>query len=269
MKYSKAIFIDVDGTLLNNDHQYSESTYTAIQKLKKQNHLIVLATGRPPDAVFFIAEALGLQEYPIVCLNGALIYEKEQLIFQKSIDADVVRVLLEKMSVDLTFSFLEKRNWFVNKMDFNIQKEMEIIKMKAKAVAIDEQLQLWKRQNTGVHKILCIGTLEEVKFIQKQILELNMEELNVLTSKPTYLEITHHESAKEKAMLWLLDKFEIPLSNSIAIGDGFNDKKMIAQAATGIAMENAHQQVKKVANYITLSNENDGFTNALKTLKII
>ncbi len=85
MKFSKAIFIDVDGTLLDGKHQITKETSNSIQQLVEQNYLVVLTTARPPDAVFFIAKELGIDHFPIICLNGALIYKQEKMILSMPI----------------------------------------------------------------------------------------------------------------------------------------------------------------------------------------
>jgi len=266
MEFSKAIFIDVDGTLLNSQHQISKSSFNAIQLLKKKKFLIVLATARPPDGVFFMAKKLGIFHFPIICLNGALIYENEKLVFEKGIQSETVQKLMEVIADDITLNFLEKRNWWVNQIDEFVTKEMQIIKMKAHQINFKDLMQDLKLKQNLIHKILCISEAEKIGRLEKQLKQSDYSNLNIYPSKPTYLEITHTLSSKKKAMDWVIEKYKINPNDTFAIGDGQNDKDLIQSASVGIAMGNAPEEVKSSANFITKSNDKNGFSYAINNL---
>ena len=82
-------------------------------------------------------------------------------------------------------------------------------------------------------------------------------------SKSTYLEVMSLEASKTKAIQFLMDKYGIQQNEIIAIGDNFNDKEMIEFAGVGVAMGNAPDEIKAIADYVTDTNNEDGVAKAL------
>ena len=83
-------------------------------------------------------------------------------------------------------------------------------------------------------------------------------------SKDNYLEVTHREVSKEKALMELASYYNVPLAQTLAIGDNFNDLPMILKAGVGVAMANALRRVREQADAVTLSNKDSGVAAALQ-----
>jgi Cof subfamily protein (haloacid dehalogenase superfamily) len=126
-----------------------------------------------------------------------------------------------------------------------------------------DTLQYWQNKNEGPNKILVIAEAAVTNEIQNNLQQQFINHLNIYNSKPTYLEVMNKEASKINAVKLLIDRYNIKQDETIAIGDNFNDKEMIAFAGTGIAMGNAPDEVKAVANYITDTNNKDGVYKAL------
>ena len=87
--------------------------------------------------------------------------------------------------------------------------------------------------------------------------------LNVFKSQPRYLELMHIEASKTKAIQFLMNQYGILQQEVIAIGDNYNDKEMIKFAGVGVAMGNAPEEIKMVADFVTDTNNDDGVSKAL------
>lgn len=264
MTYRQAIFIDVDGTLLKKDHSFTNNTKNAIQHLVDRNFLVVISTGRPPDAVFFIAEQLGLSDFPIVCTNGAQIYHHKKLIFEQGIQVADLKTILPLFEQNFNLNFLQDRTWYVREMDDFIKKESQIIKMIPQVGSPEKLLQEWESSNLLVHKFLANSDSQTVAQTFEGINKMDWPALNFYPSNPQFIEVMHKGSSKGQAMEWIMQNFVVEDKTTIAIGDGYNDEDMLQTAHIGIAMGNAPQEVKRLANLVTLSNEADGFSYAMQ-----
>lgn len=108
--------------------------------------------------------------------------------------------------------------------------------------------------------------IDEPEVLDELIPELRVllgNEVHITKSKPHFLEIMHHEGTKGHALTFLANHFGCELSETIAIGDSWNDHEMLECAGLGIAMENAIPDLKKLADYITRSNNEDGVKHAI------
>ncbi len=261
----KAVFIDVDGTLIRNDHSVSEATYDIIQKLKEKNILIVLVSARPLSGILPIAEQIGLLSYPCASLNGAYISCEGNIIFNSLIDIEVaynVHGYLKKYNA--TEIYYQQEYWFSEFKNYDTDHEQKITSVLVTIQPFMETLEAWKNMNTGPNKILVISEEKTINEIQDILRGKFIVELNIATSKPTFLEIMNKQASKKNALKLLMGRYNIKREEIIAIGDNFNDKEMIEFAGLGVAMGNAPDEIKAVADYVTNSNNDDGVSLALK-----
>ena len=109
-----------------------------------------------------------------------------------------------------------------------------------------------------VAKCMIVGEATRLAELEKQMYEALKDKMGVYRSEPYFLELVPKGIDKAQSLAVLLQKIGYTREEMIAIGDGFNDKSMIEFAGMGVAMANAQEVVKQAANYITLSNEEDG-----------
>ncbi len=263
----KAVFIDVDGTLIRRDHSISTPTYEIIQRLKEKNILVVLVSARPLSGMLRIAAETGLLDHPLASLNGAYISFEGKIIFNSFIDPDYtsgVHALLRKYNE--TIIYYQQDLWYSEWQNFNTDHEQKITSVPVAIQPFNDTLQFWKDKNTGPNKILIIAGELIINEMQQSLKEQFNTQLNISTSKPTYLELMDKNASKRNTLELLLGRYKIDRADAIAIGDNFNDKEMIEFAGCGVAMGNAPDEVKAVANYVTDTNNNDGVFKAIKKL---
>jgi Cof subfamily protein (haloacid dehalogenase superfamily) len=109
-----------------------------------------------------------------------------------------------------------------------------------------------------------MGKEEEIESLERSLKNDCSEELTIYRSKPTYLEIMHHTVTKTYAIRFLQEKFNLEQNQIIAVGDNFNDIDMLQYAGLGVAMGNAPEQVKQIADEITSSNDDNGVAKVIQ-----
>lgn len=247
------IVLDLDGTTLRNDKTVSENTIKTLLDVRERGNTILFATARPPrDAYKYVPEAL--RNNPIICYNGAAVVSSNNLdvIYEKQIAKnDVLKILdicerfgYNQLSIevnDTLYSNFDTTPFFGNaKNEIKDLRQMEY--------------------NSAYKVIIC-----SEKPIDEKILKLFPQTVKgVVTDKKTLCQIMNAESSKWVAINSLVDKIGINKENIIAFGDDVNDLEMIKNAGIGVAMGNAEEQLKKIANYITDTNVNDGVAKFLK-----
>ena len=268
MKNFKMICLDIDGTLLNSNHKITKKVKDTINIVSKEKKIpVILVSARMPKGITFLQRELEIEE-PIICYSGALILDKDGKVLSKkfinALDIEEIYKLVVKNNIHI--SLYKDDEWYIEEMDEWAKQESEITNIIPKITDFNELIELWKKEVTGPNKILCMATPNKITFLKDNI---KASDLNVYPSKPTYLEIMPTKASKTSAINCLEKKFYINKDDILAIGDNYNDIDMIEYAGLGIAMGNAPEKVKKHANEVTLTNDEDGVAEALKKYVII
>ncbi|MDN3657090.1 Cof-type HAD-IIB family hydrolase [Ferruginibacter paludis] len=261
----KAVFIDMDGTLLKSDHSVSEANRQAIHHLQQKGILVIPISARPLHGMMHIIKNVVADDAPLVSLNGGYIVHKDEVIFQDAVSLhEAASVHKELCMYDLSAMYYSQMEWFAEQETDRIKKEQKITAVKIKIQPFGETLQYWDEQKNGPNKILIAGEKHLVHDIEQRLVELHGGKLNIFKSQSTYLEVMSSAASKAKAVEFLMNRYGIEQKEIIAIGDNFNDQGMIEFAGMGVAMGNAPEQIKAVANYVTDTNNNDGVAKALQ-----
>ncbi len=260
----KAVFIDLDGTLLRPDHSISEATRDTIQKLIAGNILVILVSARPFHGITPYSNFLGTQSFPIISLNGALIKSDNKTVFESCIDTDAVALLRQANEDHATLIYYSGHEWFAETLNAAVTKEQKITDVKVVVAPFDELKQYWKLYNTGINKVMAIGDERLIQALESRLISFFQKQMNIYTSKPTYLEIMREDASKKHGVQFIMEKYTISREEIIAIGDNFNDLEMIMYAGTGIAMGNAPDAIKAAAGFVTDTNVNDGVRKAIE-----
>ena len=260
----KAVFIDMDGTLLQSNHSVCDANKQAIQQLQEKGILVVIISARPLHGILPISKQVVTDSMPIVSLNGGYIVHNNEVIFQSAISLpDTVTIHRELKSIELSSMYYSQMEWFAEIENDRVKKEQRITPVKIKIQPFHETITSWEKELAGPNKILIAGDKELILSIEKRLLELHKGQLNISKSQPGYLEVMSLEASKAKAIEFIIDKYGIDKKEIIAIGDNYNDKGMIEFAGMGIAMGNAPEEIKSVADYVTDTNNKDGVAKAL------
>jgi Cof subfamily protein (haloacid dehalogenase superfamily) len=261
----KMVCLDIDGTLLNSRHEISDKTKQVIQNVANQKYIpVILVSARMPKGMLSLQKELNIVQ-PIICYSGALIWNHGDLQLNITIPvSDVKKVYTIVKNLSIHISLYKDDEWYIEEMDEWAKQESEITSITPAISDFSNLFTIWEQESTGPNKILCMAESPDIQQLDTKMKEYLSNHLNIYPSKPTYLEIMPKHTTKTSAIEFLCKEFDILKNEIIAIGDNYNDMNMIEFAGLGIAMGNAPEQVKQIANDITLSNDEDGVAEALK-----
>ena len=263
MKY-KLIVLDLDGTLTNSKKEITPRNKETLIRAQQQGVRLVLASGRPTYGIVPLANELRMNEFGgfILAYNGGEIinWETKETIYENVLPNDVIPTLYESarthhlsiLTYDGAEIVTEKRD------DPYVQKEAFLTKMAVRATN-----DFLTDITLPVAKCLIVGDAEKLIPLEAKLSRQLQGRVNVFRSEPYFLELVPQGIDKAQSLGVLLKETGIAREEIIAIGDGYNDLSMIEFAGLGIAMGNAQEPVKKAADYITLSNDEDGVAEAL------
>lgn len=144
-------------------------------------------------------------------------------------------------------------------MDHWTEREETITKVKATMADPMKVVAQWKKNNSGAHKIMCMGPADQIGDLEKKLRAKHSKDMHVYCSRSTYLELAPKSVSKGSALKLVLQKcFKLELATALAFGDNYNDLEMLEVAGWGVAVANAREEVKAVANEITLKSIENG-----------
>ena len=262
MKY-KLIVLDLDGTLTNSKKEISSRNRETLIRIQEQGIRLVLASGRPTYGIVPLANKLRMNEFGgfILSYNGGEIinWETKEMMYENVLPNEVVPVLYECHLSILTYDGAEIVT--ENSQDPYVQKEAFLNKM-----AIRETNDFLTDITLPVAKCLIVGDAGKLIPVESELCIRLQGKINVFRSEPYFLELVPQGIDKALSLSVLLENIGMTREEVIAIGDGYNDLSMIKFAGMGIAMGNAQEPVKKAADYITLTNEEDGVAEAIERI---
>ncbi|NHM33747.1 HAD family hydrolase [Neobacillus terrae] len=282
MKYS-LLATDLDGTLLNEDKEIDSKTIEAIHEFRSRGGRVVISSGRSPLSTKWIAETIGLKNEPIIAYNGAVILDEEgKVLEQYPFQNEALLSFLDACQEEGVYAQFyegdnllvsEKAKWNLNWIENNIpelkniggRKELCDRYREKCQVKLVENLRGYIRENQpNITKIAVFnegGSLRD--FSEKIAQEYDHFEIS---SSLNYLnlEISPSGITKAASLGKVAEHLGIPLSQTAAIGDNFNDMFMLEMAGLGIAMGNAPDEVKRHADAVTLTNNEGGAGKAIQ-----
>ena len=265
----KLIAIDMDGTLLNSKKELLDETKQYFKNFHNKNTetLLVLCTGRPETGIRPYLKDLGYLEenHYIISQNGANIYESQtgKRLMDAFVDSAAIQKWIELgkkhgisvmgAGVDYYYSFDEDpTEW----MEFDVK----LVSGKLKRIQTKESL------NTDFYKILLMGDEEQLNEFETFIPQEWRDEFYVVRSQKYLVEVLTKGVNKAFGLEELAQKLNIEPSEIAAIGDAANDIEMLEYAGLAIAMGNASEEVKSIADIVTDTNENNGVIKAIDNL---
>lgn len=269
----KLLVLDVDGTLLNSNREMSERTIKILKKVQQNGVRIALATGRPTYGVLPYAKAIDLDfnDGYIISYNGAKVLEAStgKIIFERAIDPQMVPYIekqAERSGCDLAY-YDGDEVVATNADNPHIVDEAQMNNMSLRHTdnLLDEMEKLSEDKQNWPTEIILVNDDEEVLLGLEEYLQRHLNGVvDTIHSNPYYLEVVGYQVGKSYAMSALVQKLGISMKEVMAFGDGHADVNMLQMAGTGIAMGNAPEEVKRCADYTTLSNDEDGAALAIE-----
>jgi len=261
----KALCTDIDGTLLNKNREISERTIKAVQQLP-EDFPIILASSRMPSAMRHLQATMGRLNNPMICYNGGYVIhfngheDNFELLDTVKIPLEIchhITALSEGSQIHI--SLYHEDEWYVPQDDYWTQREITSTKVNPVIKGWQEVKADWEARKAGAHKVMCMGPAEEIDFLFKALENSKNGDLHLYRSKDTYIEIAPKSISKASALELLLEeKYDIKISEVIAFGDNYNDIEMLKAVGHGVAVGNAREEVKAVADEITAKNAEDG-----------
>lgn len=271
-KHIRLIASDLDGTLLNDDKVFTERTKQAISKAIDQGVIFVPATGRP---LFGIPK--DVLEFPgvryVITANGARIidakenkclqenllsYEKGLAVFDAVKDFDCYKE-----------AYFDGKGYGTKRYLPNLEKYVELPAMREYILNsrehVDDVVEFFREKKSATDKVQAFfRTLEERQEAVDKIIA-TVEGVYVTGALESNIEVGAEGVDKEKGLICLSEITGIPLEEMMVFGDGRNDTTMIRDAGVGVAMENACEEAKAVADIIAGNNNEDGVARIIET----
>ena len=260
----KLVVIDLDNTLLNNEHKISEKNKEIVQKVRSKGLEVIIATGRMYISAKPFLKDLSLENSAIV-YNGAMVkdVETDKTIYHKPINKKYAKEIIKDVKEEgLHINLYQDDKLYVDKDNKYTKRYEEISGIKAEKVDDLSELKL-----VAPTKLLIIEDNPELhSYYQKYLDNKYGDIITVTESKKYFIEIGSKGVNKGKTLQKLIKEKGIDRNEIIAIGDSYNDIEMLSYAGTGIAMENAPEEIKKKADLVAPHNEEDGVAVILDKL---
>lgn len=261
LKNIKIMFIDIDGTLTNDEKEISEYTQSVINKAVENGIYVIITSGRTTDYVVSKSK-LSKASNIVISNNGATIfdYNRNETIFNSKFSREILEKIFEfikNLNVECTLNSTYKR-YRTNKLGFSFSKN--VILMNDISDIIDEVSQLVFDSYNYDDINAVKDFFEKMEKVEISNISENLQEnIKVLENQETYwFDLVLKGNNKGNAIENLLKYLNIDKKDSICFGDQINDCKMFEAVGIKVAMENGMKELKEKADFIALSNNEDG-----------
>lgn len=255
----KLLALDIDGTLTNTQKEITPKTLQKIIEVQEKGHVVAIASGRPLPGIRKIADTIQLDKFGgyVLAFNGGRIvnYKTGDVVYQAALDNEIVREIYDyclgtgcgmvTYDGDRVITGTDIDGYMTFEASIN---HMEIMRIDNFKEYIDFPL----------NKCLLTAEPDKAAKIEKELDAKFGKRVTIFRSEPYFVEIMPQNVHKATSLEKLLGALEMEVKDLIACGDGYNDLTMIDYAGIGVAMANAQDIVKEHADYITLSNDEDG-----------
>lgn len=252
----KVIITDLDGTLLNTEHQISHFTKTVFQQLHRENFLIIVATGRHHLDALPIVATLGCPVY-LVTSNGARIHSPtKELIFSFDIQSDDIKSILDlDIAPEFTTVLFKEKVWQSNKVNKKLNSFQTVMHYPNEIVDFNLIEDL-----SAIKLFFTHNNHQKLVELKDKIMEDHSDDFHYAFSLPFCLEFMDKSVDKSVAVLKILEIENFTYKESIAFGDGFNDEKMLVCSGKALVMANAVESLKNKLSHLEVisTNDNDG-----------
>ena len=265
----RMLFLDLDGTLLNDAKQITEGNRAALDQTLERGHDVVITTGRPLSSALIQAHNLGLDRPGcyLIAYNGAVIYDwaKKEQIFNRALSYEAVYKVFDKANA-MGLHIQTYDTWKVlvegRCDDAAVRRYCGLIRMDFRVIGD-------VRRDLAEEPVKCLiidyDCQTELLKLQEWIRTHMESEVDCFFSCDQYLEVVPKGMSKGEAVKMLCAVLGVEIENAVAVGDAANDLSMIEAAGIGVAMANGTDQVKAAADYVTTrDNNHDGIAEVVE-----
>jgi Cof subfamily protein (haloacid dehalogenase superfamily) len=259
----KLVAIDLDDTLLDSGLKIADNCLQAISQVQQKGILVTLATGRMYPSALPYARQLKV-DVPLITYQGALVKNSlsEEILYYHPLPSQPATEVINffRQAGVHYHSYLEDQICMESLTpEGRYYESISGIK----PVLVDDLLSICS--SGKAMKIMGVTKDEKLLLSMEQELKGRYgDNLNITRSKPFFLEVMAREANKADALRVVAAHYQVERHEVMAIGDSYNDIEMIEWAGVGVAMGNAWQDVKQAADFVTLSNDEEGVAEALQ-----
>jgi Cof subfamily protein (haloacid dehalogenase superfamily) len=258
----RLVIADVDGTLVTQDKVLTPRAVESVLRLHEAGILFTITSGRPPRGMAMLIDPLKLT-LPIAAFNGGVLIQPDlkTVVDQKFLPPGVPETVIEAIeNHGLDVWLYTDIDWFVrDPNDPHVAREQWTVKFPPTVVKTFAGLL------GRVAKIVGVSDdLDRVARCEKDVQQAGGTHISAARSQPYYLDVTHPQANKGEVVLSLSGLLNIPTAQIATIGDMPNDVLMFRKSGASIAMGNASPEVQAAATYVTSSNQDEGFANAIE-----
>lgn len=273
MKY-KLIAMDMDGTLLNSQKQVTEYTKEVLRKAADRGVKLVVCTGRIFTSAKSYARIIGTKA-PIIASNGAYIREKdrEEVIYEKYINKEKLLKII-RLSREWGFyphiyttDTIYSEKLIHSSLNYSKWNETVPEDEKINIKIVDSLEDIVNENGEAFLKVVVMAQDDEIERLQqlKNYIKESVD-VAVFSSYMNNFEVMDKEVSKGRALEILAGYYNLSKDEIICFGDNENDKTMFEFAGFPVAMGNAEEELKKIAAYVTVSNDEDGVAKAIEKI---
>ena len=257
----KMLAVDLDGTLLDENHQLTKRVRSALYQVADAGVQVVIATGRMFQSAAKIVEEIGM-DLPMVTYNGALIRSglSGRTFHHQKLDTDAARKFVALMRAESVepLAYIEDELYVETETE-TTRKYAEITKVRLNYVG---NLEAYIKSAPTM--LLFMGDVPTIDYLLPQMQKEYGREFYITRSFPTFMEIMKVGVSKAAALEALASDLGIDRTDIIAIGDNYNDMEMIEYAGLGVAVGNAADGLKAIADYTAEANNGEAVIEVIE-----
>ncbi len=270
----KLIVTDLDGTLLNDDKHIPYDNVIALREAIEKGVHVSIATGRNFGSAKRYIKELGL-DVPVILQNGAFIYQymEDKIIYKSDLKSEIAKLLVEKAREKGLFyivyiDFLKEKDMYI---DTNYSGEfLSYLKQNEWRVNYVSDVVNHISNKDSIAEVALVGDEEKIKNIVDSDLFKFGESVSVVKNNRINSEVFYEffgpNSSKDISFNYLLNYFNVKPEETMYLGDNYNDIGMLKIVGYPVVMENAPEEVKKYAKYVSKSNNEAGVAHAIRKL---
>ncbi len=256
----KMVVTDMDGTLLNPDHEVSSLFFKQFEELKKHNIIFVVATGRPLYSVLDKLKSIK-DEIIIVAENGSLVIKDNKKLLSTPMKKDSLK------HINKILKTLPEANtlYCTQNKAYTKSKSKKLLNLLEEYYNSYEIINNIDEIKEPICKIAIYHEINSEKHLYPHLKQLE-NEFKVKVSTTHWVDISENNANKGYAIQLIQKLYNISSNNTMAFGDYINDIEMLEASYHSYAMENAHPLVKQTAQFSTKDNMNYGVEYILDQL---
>ncbi|WP_195947461.1 HAD family hydrolase [Paraclostridium bifermentans] len=257
----KLIATDMDGTLLNSNHEIPKDFKDTIRALKEKDVMFAISTGRNYLDISYKFDDYK-DELLFICENGTGIYYKDECIYSKFLEKDTIKRLVELgRKIDNAYPMLCGTKGLYLEDEEALEQLNILFPMNVPVTKVDSLLDV----EDGIFKVNMFDLIDAETNSYSIFKDANIKGVTLTPSGKYWLDMSSFGTNKGLAIKKVQDMFDIDYNETMVFGDHLNDLEMMKSAYYSYAMKNGHDDVKEIANFETkYTNEECGVTKTIK-----